>query len=360
MAANDEIQDKAIRHSVYLEGYKKNTVFKMIALLNRADDDLIEQIRKRLEKIEAKGFDQGPATTKRLAGLIANLRKTNAKAYAAVTKALREELQSFVKYEAGWQTALLAGAEVAQVGVAKPDLRGLFAVVTARPFQGRFLKDWLTDLETDRARRIRDAIRIGMVEGQTTEQIVRRIKGTQARQYDDGIISIDRRHLRAVVNTAIAHTANVARQKTAEANQDILKGVKWSSTLDSRTTLICISRDGRMFPPLTGPRPPAHWNCRSSMVPVTKSWQELGIDLDEAPPGTRASMNGQVPADMTYGEWLKRQPVDIQNEVLGEKRAALFRKGGLGMDKFVSRTGDELTLDQLRARHPDVWERAGL
>jgi hypothetical protein len=111
-----------------------------------------------------------------------------------------------------------------------------------------------------------------------------------------------------------------------------------------------MSLDGTTYPVDQGPRPPAHHQCRSTTVPVVKSWKELGIDLKEAPPGTRASMNGQVPSKLTYPQWLKRQPAAIQREALGPTRAALFRSGRLTIDRFVDQRGRPLSLKQIRQR----------
>jgi hypothetical protein len=74
---------------------------------------------------------------------------------------------------------------------------------------------------------------------------------------------------------------------------------------------------------------------------------------------TRASMNGQVPAEMNYDQWLRKQPVSFQNEVLGIKKGQLFR-AGLKMDRFVDRQGNELNLSQLRERESAAWAKSGL
>jgi SPP1 gp7 family putative phage head morphogenesis protein len=101
-------------------------------------------------------------------------------------------------------------------------------------------------------------------------------------------------------------------------------------------------------------------NCRSSTVPVLKSWRDLGINRDELPPGTRASMNGQVPATQTYGEWLRDQPATVQDEALGKAKGALFRRGELPVERFVAPTGRPYTLDQLRDREARAFDKAGL
>jgi hypothetical protein len=80
---------------------------------------------------------------------------------------------------------------------------------------------------------------------------------------------------------------------------------------------------------------------------VLKSWKELGIKLKDAPPGTRASMNGQVAARTTYPEWLRKQPIAVQEEALGVGRAALFRRGVVPIERFVDRRYNPLNLRQL-------------
>lgn len=99
-------------------------------------------------------------------------------------------------------------------------------------------------------------------------------------------------------------------------------------------------------------------NCRSTTVPVLKSWADIGIDAGDIGEGTRASMNGQVPDTLTYDGWLRKQSPEFQDEVLGKAKADLFR-GGLTMDKFVDlKSQHEFTLDELRQREPDAWRAA--
>jgi len=151
-----------------------------------------------------------------------------------------------------------------------------------------------------------------------------------------------------MVRTAINHTVTAAREIYYEQNDDIVKGVQWVSTLDGRTSAICRARDGEVYPQGKGPRPPAHIGCRSATVPVIKSLRELGLDVDDVPESTRASMNGQVSGSETYQTWLKKQPAAFQDDVLGKTKGQLFRKGGVTLDRFVDRNGVELNLDDLQ------------
>jgi hypothetical protein len=93
-------------------------------------------------------------------------------------------------------------------------------------------------------------------------------------------------------------------------------------------------------------------NCRSTIVAV--------IDPDILPPSTiakRASADGPVPINTSYGQWLKDQPLKTQQDVLGASKVPYFNrlvdKYGAkdAMAKLVRDDGSELTLDQLRKRY---------
>ena len=68
--------------------------------------------------------------------------------------------------------------------------------------------------------------------------------------------------------------------------------------------------------------------------------------------------------DLTYYEWLKTQPTQFQNTALGPTRAKLFKDGGISADEFarlnLGRDFEPLTLDEMRAKMPEVFERANL
>jgi hypothetical protein len=151
-----------------------------------------------------------------------------------------------------------------------------------------------------------------------------------------------------VVRTAISHTAAFTRERFYEANAKLVASVQWVSTLDNRTSPMCRLRDGLQYTQDThkpighsvpwGAGPGAlHWCCRSTSTVVTKSWKRLtGVDIEEFSPSTRASMDGQVPEETTYAEWLGKQSASRQDEILGPTRGALLRKGGLELGRFTT------------------------
>lgn len=354
-SVNERLADEAIKHALDITRYNSGAVRRIIALLNRVDADLFRQLTEALERLPASAF-----TVERLDALLQSTRELNARAYQALRDGLETELSDLAAYEAGYQQQLFAATLPVQVRFASISAQQAYSAALARPFQGRLMREWAASIEADRMSRIRDALRIGYVQNETIDQMVRRIRGTRARGYEDGIIEIDRRNAAAVVRTATQHVASFTRNRFYEANADLIKGEKYTATLDGRTTLRCASLDGKVFDLGKGPMPPVHWNCRSTRVPVLKSWRELGIDMGELPASTRASLDGQIPEDRTFGEWLKTKPAAFQDEYLGKTKGKLFRDGKMPIERFVSRNGDELTLDELRARDAEAFKRAGL
>lgn len=353
-ALNDEIADLAVRHQVGVSRLSTGVLKRLLPILDKADDEIVAKLLSRGATLE------GSITSKRLQSLLDAIRGINHDAHVAVGKVLRPELRNVAKYEADFQHMMLSKTLPVALDIVSPSVEMLNAVATAQPFQGKLLKEWLSELEAGKARRVRDAVRLGMVQGEPVDQIVRRIRGTRALNYRDGVMEIGRRGAEAMTRTAVAHTTSAARQAVYEANSEIIKAETWVSTLDARTCPTCQGRDGQQYDLGKGPQTPAHIGCRCVRVPVTKSWRELGFDVDELPPSTRASMNGQVPATQTYGEWLRKQPAAVQDEALGPTRGALFRSGGVKVDRFTNRAGDELTLNQLKAKDAQAFEKAGL
>jgi SPP1 gp7 family putative phage head morphogenesis protein len=352
--ANEKLADAAVSHQIDELGYSNGVSRKIIALLNRVDRDLVTQLQIQLDKLPPNRF-----TVERLDQLLKSVYALNADAYTNISAELSRQLEDFTAYEVDYQQKLLTAVQPVTVKAISPS--EVYAGAMARPFQGRVLKEWLTNLEEGKAALIRDAIRKGYVESETTAQIVKRVRGTKALAYKDGILEISKRNAESVVLTAVAHTSSFAQESVFEANADIVAGLEYTATLDTRTTEICASRDGKFYE-LGKPRPaiPAHFRCRSRYIPVLKSFRDLGIDSDELTQTTRQSLDGQIPAKLTYNDWLKKQSVARQDEVLGVAKAKLFRNSEITLDKFVSRQGHTYTLPELRKRNEEYFRQAGL
>jgi len=225
----------------------------------------------------------------------------------------------------------------------------------------------------DQAERFSQVVRQGLLTGEPTPEIARRLIGRlqfgeEAKTVRQLIAAggqstaVANNQVMALVRTSVNQVANTASQQVYEANQDITKKYRYVATLDTRTSSICRALDGQEFEYGKGPTPPQHFNCRSTTVPVI-DYDDLGFI--PPPTGTRASALGQVPANQSYGQWLAKKQqgetdADLlrrQAEALGARKVSYFRllseKYGpnAAIAKLVSKDGSELTLGQLRARY---------
>ena len=197
---------------------------------------------------------------------------------------------------------------------------------------GEVLEKAFRGIAVDQAEQFSQVVRNGLLTGETTPSIAKRLIGNlqfgeeaktvrQLVAAGGQATAVADNQVMALVRTSINQVANSASQQVYEANQDITKKYRYVATLDSRTSSICAALDGREFEYGKGPMPPQHFNCRSTTVPI--------IDPDILPPSTiakRASADGPVPINTSYGQWLKDQPRSVQQDVLGPGKVPYFNR----------------------------------
>ena len=229
---------------------------------------------------------------------------------------------------------------------------------------GQVVQKAFRGIAADQAERFAQVVRNGLLTGEPTPAIAKRLIGNlqlgdtssvrQLAQKGGELIQATDNQVMTLVRTSVNQVANASSQQVYEANQDITQKYRYVATLDSRTSSICRALDGREFEYGKGPTPPQHFNCRSTTVPVI-DYEALGFD--PPPPGKRASMDGPVPADLSYGQWLAKQDAATKAEVLGKEKVPYFnmlteKYGGKdAIAKLVRDDGSELTLGQLRRRY---------
>ena len=94
-------------------------------------------------------------------------------------------------------------------------------------------------------------------------------------------------------------------------------------------------------------------NCRTTLIPVLKSLQELGARTKaRIPTSTQSSMDGQVSEGLTYEEWLKTKSVAEQKDALGVRKQQLWAEGKIkNFRQLVDQTGRPLTVSELEAKY---------
>lgn len=342
MGVSDRLADAAVARQIDLLRFDAGVRGRVLALLG----DLEREIVGRLAQGELSTF-----TRERLNAQLADIRAAVDGYYSRISAASAAELQGLAGGEAEWQLAAINRTVGVEIASAMPAAAQLARLADDTMVQGAVMRDWWARQSQDTAFRFATEIRMGVGTGQTNAQIIRRVR--QA-------LDVSRQHAEALTRTAVQQVASAARQDTLQANADIVEGQQQVSTLDSRTTDICMAYSGGVWDlegkPIRGTKlpfnggPPRHWNCRSTLVPVLKSFRELGADFDDMPARSRASMDGQVAGDLSFADWLKSKPASVADDMLGPGRAQLWRDGKITLQQLLDQSGRPLTLEQLRDR----------
>jgi len=335
------LQDATISHQISLLRFTAGEKKKVLAILAQLQKDL------RL-KLLSDLTDFGRARVNKL------LKECTAvidQAYKGVQQKL--DYTDLAKHEAD-----VISKSFAAIGLdaALPTEAALKALVNGALIEGAPSAAWWAKQSDDLAFKFAAQVRQGIVANETVQQIVRRIVGSP-RLGIPGIMETSRRGATALVHTSIQSVANDARLAAFRANSDVIKGVRFLATLDSHTSLTCMAHSGAEWDLEGNPlnttlpfaSPPLHFNCRSVLVAITKTYREMGIDIPEAPPGTRASDLGQIPAGTTFEDFLGRHDAAYVDDLLGPGRAKLWRDGKITLQQLVGGDGRPLTLKQLKA-----------
>jgi SPP1 gp7 family putative phage head morphogenesis protein len=216
-------------------------------------------------------------------------------------------------------------------------------------------------IAVDQAERFSQVVRQGLLTGEPTPAIAKRLIGTlensgQRLVFGQAPPRISKT-LQKIIAAGGEMTSVTNSQVLTLVRTSINKRYRYVATLDTRTSAICRALDGKTFEYGKGPTPPQHFNCRSTTIPVI-DYDELGFT--PPPAGTRASQGGQVPANESYGQWLAKQDLPTKAKALGAGKVAYFDKLSQkygpqnALAKLVRDDGSELTLDNLRARYGAV------
>jgi SPP1 gp7 family putative phage head morphogenesis protein len=383
------------RNAIDLNRYSNSVARRVINAYNDIIIDAVNQLRV-IDDLAA------PDKAARLRGILAQLKASLATWAGDATETIAPELQGLAELQSDFVTDQLRRAlpigsrnavrtveispQFAQSVVTTDPTQlnvvalsdDLFAAVQGAPQtfsltaakgatitlpNGEVVSKAFRGIAVDQAERFSQVVRQGLLTGETTPDIAKRLigslqfgeEGKTVRQLvaaGGQATAVADNQVITLVRTSVNQVANSASQQVYEANQDITKKYRYVATLDTRTSAICAALDGREFEYGKGPMPPQHFNCRSTTVPI--------IDPDILPPSTtatRASKDGQVPINQSYGQWLHNQPRSVQAEAIGPGKVAYFNRLAEkygpkdAIAKLVRDDGSELTLDQLRKRY---------
>lgn len=341
MAVNEELLDMAIMRS--LQGASRaNEIADRVKDI--MENEVLPDIARQLNDIP---LSELTSQQRRLMALRNAIRKGIG--FDRVSAPLSEWLEGAALDEA---EALLEGmTEVTRpidLQFLMPSPEVLYQVIFQEPFNNVLMSEWLAKLDDTVQEDLLQAFRVGMIEGKSVPQMAKDLIERNYDAFETGGVNKAINNAKAVARTAANFSLNRAKEATYEANRDIVKAVEYVATLDDRTTFICMDLHGNVYPIGEGERPPQHFQCRSTTVPVLRSWQELGIDKEDLTISQQRDMDGLVPAPKTFDEWLKTKPIDVQNKLLGPVRADLWRTGKIPeISGFMDLEGKKIDLIDL-------------
>jgi|SRR5690554_58813 len=381
-AAQAALIEAMTSHTVWLQRAATAQVNESRALLDTLAGRFYGELSSRLDNLtqaERMAFMAGRYHTSRLKGL-RNVIERFAETLDSDFRQLSiDGLERLAGYEAGYARDLIARVTDGDV----PDALGAAVVMRQAmqtPVFGQMVDELLADVSERTRNQVYSRLRQGFADGDANSNIVRALRGTKALGFKDGVLNWTQRNIETAVRTARAHTSNVAYDESYRVLG--VREVRFSATLDMRTTKRCAALDGAVFDAEgQHPKPPLHYNCRSQLVPhfdsaggkrpfvsslkvrsgyrftedgerVARSPHYRSIGNMTAKQREDAKLKvGQVDASTSYAQWLKRQPAEAQREWLGESRYKLWRDGNYELSRFSDpRTGREYSLDELRAR----------
>ena len=348
MSTNTYIVDSLTRHQIYLQRYSEGVISDIIPYLN----SMLADVNRLIGQAGATEFQ---------ASRMKALKDDITASIAAANRAMRKELESsmidLAEYEAGFAQRMLTNATTFDVsgvnlGVLAESIKDTKMtlingdkVIKVTPSQA------VTQFAGATSTTVNNIITKGITEGQTTLQIQNEVSRVVTHRTAN--------QAQALIRTIANHTATQSRNALYAENSDVIDKEKFVATLDSSTSLTCANFDGQLFDIGQGAMPALHFNCRSIRVPVINPAFTIA-NLEGQRPSIGADGVEIVGANKTYGGWLKGQPAAFQDEVLGNDRGALFRRGGLSIDKFTDKRGISYTLKELEALEPHAFELANL
>jgi hypothetical protein len=355
LTSNEALVDIYMERAIDLLRLEAGTRDKVLLFLGELEKELVGLIAK----IDPTGVGQIAAQRKRLSALLVEVQSTIRGTYRDVSTLMAREIREIIDTEATWTGSAINASVHATFSDAGLTREALANLVSSVLIDKAPTAEWWSRQAGGLRDRFADQLRAGVALGESNSDLVARIRGKTGQP---GIMDISRRSAESLVRSSVQTAANVGREAMYAKNDDLITALQWHATLDTRTSVWCITRDGHQYSNDDDHKPkdggPAwlegpgklHRGCRSTSIPILKSWRDIGVDLDEIPQSTRATMDGQKPSSLTFQQWLKKQSTARQDTVLGVGKADLWRRGKITFRDLLDQGGRPLTTEQLRAK----------
>lgn len=335
--------DVLTRHQIYLEGVKAYQA-------QQFNDVLLElqtELRKQFSRLRYTTLDEMTKST--LRSFITSLRESQWRIYNGYTTVLLRMLRDFMEADVDVTTELFSEVtgqtlEEAQNSNEFAALLGLLAASgtdkgndrlwstilnSPIPANGLLLLPFITGFTNSAVNAIENIIRKGVANRWTVNETLEAILGTKGANFRDGALNGVNNQAGAVIATVLQH---ISATTQGGVGSIFYRKYRWVSIIDNATTEICRGRNGKIYEYGKGPLPPAHIRCRSKVVPVSVE-------------------SGDDDGPRSYYAWLRTQPAEVQNDILGKAKAEGVRNGSAKATDYPSfNEAKPLTIAQFKAK----------
>lgn len=334
---NDDLASEIISRELDLNRYDASLRKKVISLLKDLDDDIQSKLKGNISQFNKT----------RLNEQLRLMRESISDYYAQINDLTKEEFGGLAISEARFIQNTVNTLTGVDMFSSLPSANQLAILAEQSQVQGAVTSSWWARQGSDVYFRVATQIRMGYGSGEKIGTIAERVQ----QQMDIG-----KRNAESVVRTSVHTISSKARERMYKENSSVMKGKQYVAVLDNRTSIQCIAYDGSVYDMDNKPigkkslpyrELPAHWNCRSMYMPILKSFKEIGSDFPDMPKSTRSSMDGQVPEETTFQDFLEKKGKAFQDEVLGKGKAQLWRDGKITLQQLLDQTGNPIPLKEL-------------
>jgi len=353
LTVNRRLFDRFVRRAHQIERVKRGLARDTSRFLrDSVFSGLGETMTTMLNRIRGRRDVAAVHGTKAFKSLVKTTQGTLNAGYGRAMNDLAKQLRFLALEESRFVVNVLGQDIPFDYSAKVPLLKDFRKAIRNQPFAGRTLQQWFKGMATNTATNTMSQVNLGLLGGETTNQIVRRMTGRKG-VFDRALGEAER-----IAETAAGHAGNSGSDLAIEANEEVIAWEVWTAILDSATCVICGGLDGNKFRVGEGPIPidSTHPVCRCKRIPQLKSAKELGLKESDLTPLERRSMDGKVSEKTTYKGWIRKQPAKVQDEFMGPTRGRLYRAGKLKIDELVDTQLRPLSLKELRTRQDLSWD----
>lgn len=343
---NRRLYDVALRQAIYVERIKAAQFLEF----NKTMNQLNTEFSQILYRTKYKTLDA--LTKAELNNLLLALRASQSKIYNNYTTQAIKHLEAFMKADLMVSqitlASILAGRTLSEdeslsfieenkqkdngfllgfaAATTKPDLLWSGIRNAPIPANGNLPEALILGFAATGSAAMENIIRMGYANKYSVDEVIALAVESDSVQ---GGSSLSKKLIyqnKSVTDTVISDVHALTYSGVASL---LFTGYMWHSIMDGRTTDICIGRNNKVYVYGKGPLPPAHYRCRSMVVPFS------------------GAFSGDTMPDSLY-DWLLSQPEDVQRDMFNDSELEVLKQTG----KFTASKG--LNLEQYRNKISEI------